>query len=195
MGKIESSKDLIMLLLYAKGNSGRLCEPIKGRTRLMKMVFLFDKEIRQKFNLEKSISNIAIPEFNAHDYGPFSAKVYEDLEFLVNAGFIVPSDISTESEDAEKAEYSYWVANSKEDRDDFDGVTEFSLTDIGRGFVEDEQKGTFTEDQWDIIHKFKAKCTGVPLDTLLKYVYTKYPNMTGKSKIKAKILNENEANN
>lgn len=192
MGKIESSKDLIMLMLYARGNTGIHCESIKGKTRLMKMVFLFDKEIRKQFNLEKSVDKIAIPDFVAHDYGPFSANVYEDMEFLVNAGFITATIDSSDSEGAEKEEYAYWLAKSKEDVSDFSGVTKFSLTEIGRNFVKDELKANFTEAQWDILDKFKAKCTGVPLNTLLKYVYTKYPDMTGKSKIKAKVLGKNE---
>lgn len=191
MGKIESSKDLIMLMLYAKGHSGMHCESIKGKTRLMKMVFLFDKEIRKQFNLEKAIDKVAIPDFIAHDYGPFSANVYEDMEFLVNAGFI-STRISAESEGAEKEEYDYWVAKSKEDAIDFSGVTEFSLTDVGRDFVKDELKASFTDAQWNVLDKFKAKCTGIPLNTLLKYVYSKYPDMTEKSKIKAKVLGKDE---
>jgi len=188
MGKIESSKDLIMLLLYAKGASDKICDSVKGKTRLMKMVFLFDKEIRKQFNLEKSVDKIAIPEFVAHDFGPFSANVYQDLEFLVNAGFVTPRLISSEPEDVEKAEYSWWQPASREDLEDFNGVTEFSLTNIGKGFVEEELKSQFSQKQWEIINGFKAKCVGVSLNALLKYVYTKYPEMTGKSKIKHKIL-------
>ena len=51
MSKIRNCKDLLMALLYAKGHTGKQCEPIIGKTRLMKMVFLFDEEIRPKFNL------------------------------------------------------------------------------------------------------------------------------------------------
>lgn len=51
MTKIKSAKDLIMLLLYAKGHKGVEGEAVVGRTRLMKMIFLFDKEIRKQFNL------------------------------------------------------------------------------------------------------------------------------------------------
>jgi len=193
MGKIESSKDLIMLMLHAKGKSGVDCEPIKGKTRLMKMVFLFDKEIRKQFNMEKAVDKIAIPDFVAHDFGPFSANVYEDLEFLVNAGFVTAT-MSAESEKVEKEEYDYWLATSKEDPPDFNGVTEFSLTDVGRDFVKDELKPNFSDVQRNILDKFKAKCTGIPLTTLLKYVYTKYPDMTGKSKIKTKILGNDTKN-
>ena len=62
MGKVASSKDLILLLLFAKGHENAANEPIRGRTRLMKMVFLFDKEVRRRFNLEKTAEG-ALPRF------------------------------------------------------------------------------------------------------------------------------------
>jgi len=43
MHKIDSPKDLIMALLYAKGPEMEN-QPIHGKTRLMKMIFLFEKE-------------------------------------------------------------------------------------------------------------------------------------------------------
>ena len=86
MDKVVSSKDFLMLLLYAKGHKKQF-EPIRGRTRIMKMVFLFDKEVRKKFNLDKVIPNNVLPDFTPYDYGPFSSKVFDDLEFLVELGF------------------------------------------------------------------------------------------------------------
>ena len=113
MGKITNCKDLLMTLLYAKGHTGRPCEPIIGKTRLMKMVFLFDKEIRSKFNLKKTIPITALPKFDSCDYGPFSSQVYEDLEFLVEMGLVdVVKVEDVELLEEEIQEYEYWQATS-----------------------------------------------------------------------------------
>lgn len=193
MGKVTSSKDLIMLLLYAKGHSGQACEPIRGRTRLMKMVFLFGKEVRQRFNLGKAIPEAALPRFTEYDYGPFSADVFADLEFLVELGFVQVRSVGDPLPE-EAQEYEYWQAGAAPE-DDVSGPEaeeEFSLTADGRGFVEEELVCSLTEDQWGVLHEFKARCTSASLRSLLRYVYAKYPKMTTKSKIREEILSQYE---
>jgi hypothetical protein len=191
MGKVSSSKDLIMLLLYARGHKGEACEPIRGRTRLMKMVFLFDKEIRRKFNLEKAIPDGAMPDFTPYDYGPFSAQVFGDVEFLIELGFVeVRRADDSEPLPEESLEYEYWQAGAGSDVDE-EGPTcpeEFSLTDLGRGFVEEGKAGVLTKEKWAVLDEFKARCTGASLRALLRYVYTKYPKWTTESKIRNEVL-------
>jgi len=189
MGKITNCKDLIMVLLYAKGQNGEQCEAIVGKTRLMKMVFLFGKEIRPKFNLKKSIPNNALPDFTPYDYGPFSSQVYEDLEFLVGAGFIevLPMD-GIEKLDEEIEEYDYWQATKDEDTKQEEFQERFVLTDLGREFVEQEFCCSLSNDQWDALDEFKRRCTSASLKALLRYVYTKYPEMTTKSKIREEVM-------
>src|SRR5436305_3868248 len=129
-----SSKDLLLLLLYAKGARGEAAEPIAGRTRLMKMVFLFDKELRRDFDLGRVIADEAIPRFEAFDYGPFSANVYSDLEFLIGLNFITVTFSGETVPDEEKAEYEYWSSgDTDEDEFTFDI---FALSPLGRKFVE-----------------------------------------------------------
>jgi len=189
MSKITNPKDLLMVLLYAKGATGRQCEPIRGRTRLMKMVFLFDKEVRRRFNLDKVISEQALPDFTPYDYGPFSADVFEDLEFLVELGFVVPH-LAGDALPEEEQEYSYWQAGSSPDGDDSgpEAEEQFSLTKIGRSFVADELKNALSKAQWHTIDEFKARCTAAPLRSLLRYVYSKYPEQTTHSTIRQEIL-------
>jgi uncharacterized protein YwgA len=179
-----------MVLLYAKGHTGKHCEPIIGKTRLMKMVFLFDKEIRPKFNLRKSIPDTALPKFEPYDYGPFSAQVYEDLEFLVEMGFVeVTSAEDTELLEEEVQEYEYWQVKSGEDEEEIGEFQEkFALTDLGRDFVKDEIMPILSKEQWDVLDEFKRRCTYADLRTLLRYVYTKYPKMITKSKISERIM-------
>jgi len=190
MPKISSTKDLIMLLLYAKGHTNKLHEPIQGRTRLMKMIFLFEKEIRNKFNLDKKISEDALPEFKPYDYGPYSDKVYTDLEFLIDTGFVNVKKLGeVEENEEEMLEYQYWQANmSTEDEYKASvGIDEFKLTERGKGFVEKELND-ISQEQWNIVNLFKARCTGIPLKTLLRYVYANYPAMTSKSKIRNEVM-------
>lgn len=65
---------------------------------------------------------------------------------------------------------------------------EFSLTAWGREFVEGGNAGTLSTEQWGVLDEFKSRCTRTSLRSLLKYVYTKYPNTTTESKIRDEIL-------
>jgi uncharacterized protein YwgA len=193
MAKITNPKDLIMLLLYAAGPSGALCEPIEGQTRLMKMIFLFKKELSRRFNLDKIIDDSAFPEFEAYDYGPYSASVYCDLEFLVNLKFVeVVLAGETEILEEERQEFEYWSA-TKNDDDDLDTQylgRQFRLTGLGKKFVEKKLVGEkeVTHDQLKVLGEFKKRCCESSLRSLLRYVYTHYEDMTEKSKIKHEVL-------
>ena len=65
--------DLLLLLLYSKGKSGSNNEPIVGITRLMKLLFLLNKE-----------QNLNQFSFEPYKMGPFSGDVYPELDFLQN---------------------------------------------------------------------------------------------------------------
>lgn len=138
MPKITNSKDLVMLLLYAPGPSGEICEPIQGQTRLMKMIFLFKNELFRRFNLGQVIDDSAFPNFEAYDFGPYSANVYSDLEFLVNLGFV---EVIMEGEpdilEEERQEFDYWTAvvSSDDDIDEQYVGRRFALTSLGKKFV------------------------------------------------------------
>lgn len=189
MSSIDSAKDLIMALLYADGPGGA-CEPIYGKTRLMKMIFLFQKELKKGFN-KKEIDNSRLTEFEAYDYGPYSAAVYDDLEFLINNGFVKARINNSPTNDEAEDEIEL---GENEGREQFIGVrgaddnpnvfNTFSLTDLGKEFVESQIK--LSIDQWAALARFKSKCVQTSLKTLLKYVYTKYPDMAVNSKIKGR---------
>lgn len=193
MGKIKNSKDLIMLLLYAPGPSGKACYPIQGQTRLMKMVFLFQQELSRRLNLNQVIDEEAFPKFEAYDYGPYSADVYSDLEFLVNHG-LVDTKLEGEPEilDEERREFDYWTATGNPDEDlDFNYIgREFYLTELGKEFVEEELLGAdgITPEQLKVLEDFKTRCLETSLRSLLRYVYSNYEDMTTKSKIKNEVL-------
>src|SRR3989344_6285597 len=74
MPSILEKSDMILLLLYGRGAKGHFSEPIQGITRLMKLLFLLEKEagINDGFS------------FVPYKMGPFSSEVYPELEFLRN---------------------------------------------------------------------------------------------------------------
>jgi len=47
--RITNRRDILLLLLYSPGVSSQVNEPIAGRTRLVKMLFLFKKELLGQF--------------------------------------------------------------------------------------------------------------------------------------------------
>lgn len=180
-----------MLLLYAPGKDGG-SQPIKGQTRLMKMIFLFQQELAKKFDLDEVIGEEAFPDFEPFDYGPYAGQVYADLEFLVNYGFVETlGSKGDQAGEEERQEYDYWSATSDSD-EEIDTTRlgrSFCLTDRGRDFI--SKTGLWerlSPKQQEALTEFKKRCTTTTLKSLLRYVYSKYPKMTKKSLIKDEIL-------
>lgn len=69
-----------ILLLLLEGGTGRTYnEPIAGRTRLVKLLFL----MKEAFKLR------SVPyEFTPYYFGPFSPEIYRDLMLLRSAGLV-----------------------------------------------------------------------------------------------------------
>lgn len=70
--------DLILLLLNADNEY-----PINGITRFEKLVFLTQKEIPNKSNIE----TIEF-DFQSDRFGPLSMEIYDELDFLKSVGMI-----------------------------------------------------------------------------------------------------------
>ena len=69
----------LLLVLLAGGEKRRYNEPIAGKTKLVKEIFLLDqarKEIAPRY------------EFKAYDYGPFSADILRDLDEMKERGLV-----------------------------------------------------------------------------------------------------------
>lgn len=71
----------ILRLLYAPVN-GEEAKPVVGMTRLMKGLFLLDRKLDEKFDVETDF------EFEADKYGPLDEKVYEAVDELKRDGLI-----------------------------------------------------------------------------------------------------------
>src|SRR3989304_180692 len=86
--RIDNRKDLLLLLLFSPGRTSEANEPIVGRTRLMKMMFLFKEEAMSHFLRETDIPEGEFYEFFPWHFGPFSREVYDDLTFFLLRGFL-----------------------------------------------------------------------------------------------------------
>ena len=193
-----SGKELLVMLLYAPDASGALNVPIRGRTRLVKTVYLFRQELYKKFKFDEVIQQKDLPNFKAWDYGPFSRDVYQDLEFLLVTDFVVKQSTGEAPAFEEVVERSH-VNNtvlSAYDRsgDAVEGAVsefeeeQFSLTDKGRAYAEERVWSKLSSKQKEGLAAFKDRLTKAPLIAILKYVYENYPAEASKSKIKEKVL-------
>ena len=77
-----NGKDLLLSFLYSPGMGTVKNEKIVGRTKIQKMMFLFEKQIYQDFFSENL--QISLPEFSPYYFGPFSRELYEDLSFFIS---------------------------------------------------------------------------------------------------------------
>lgn len=66
--------DLLLLLLLADGNNGPN-EPIEGKTRLQKQLFLSQKKLKDH-KIDKPYS------FRPYHYGPYCKDIYSDIALL-----------------------------------------------------------------------------------------------------------------
>ena len=181
--------DYLLLLLYLNK-----CSPIISAVRLTKMMFLFKKEIAPVLN-KKGIIIDKLPEFIPYNYGPFSKDVYEQIELFKNISFIKVTNLKKietmgEVDDWEEKTYDEEFA---ENQDLFmnspDGkYMKYSLADNGKEYVENQILPLLNNEQITILEQFKKRITETSIKTILRYVYTRYPEMTENSLIKNEVL-------
>jgi hypothetical protein len=187
-------RDLVLLLLGISP-TGELSEGIGGITRLQKLLFLLERE-QDLVPLECGF------DFAAYKAGPYSSRLYDDLEFLENLG-LIESQIAAEATTAEAAEVD--LLNFDElmgDSADVSGATpadglgaadayeerRFQITEEGRKHITSLiESGTY-KPVIDGVRRIKSKYGNYSLSDLLCYVYKKYPEMTVESEIKEKVL-------
>ena len=89
--KLNGADYLLLLLYLDNGN------PIRGAVRLMKMMFLFEKEIAPLLK-NKGLDSNKLPEFIAYDFGAFSKDVYEQIDLFKSIEFIIVKNIEADEE-------------------------------------------------------------------------------------------------
>ena len=189
--RIDNRRDIMLLLLYSPGVAEEFNEPIVGRTRLMKMLFLFLKEGMHHFQRGADISEERFYEFFPWNFGPFSSQVYDDLTFFTLHRFIEVKDTTEDTIPQSAAEWQMWLTSSSLLSTDEGCQTyreeAFSLTESGVKFAR-ELYSLLSPAQRRFLRTFKRKLSGISLRAILQYVYDNYPEMTTRSKIKEELL-------
>ena len=194
----------IMLLLYARGASGVQNEVIEGRTRLTKMLFLLDKE-------HDVFRRAADLEFEPYAFGPYDPKIYDDLAFLENMGWLRGSTAATsdtlvfsdlmeekgkdsslaflDASELDEADLSfeYLMSGVAEDFPERYETRKYALSEKGRESIESEISAMRGDHEFpklmSAIEEVKRRFNSVPLRDLLRYVYKKYPDSASDSTI------------
>ena len=180
-----------MLLLYSPGQTADSNEPVVGRTRLVKMLFLFSKECLKYFKAGTSITEENFYDFFAWNFGPFSKQVDDDILFFVLRGFIEQEVVDDEILPEAAAEWEEWMRMCSPEAEENE-VSEydeqlFRLSPKGVEFAKDLY-ASLNPQQKMTLKTFKAKMSSSPLKAILKYVYETYPDFTVRSKIREQII-------
>ncbi|NUC74763.1 DUF4065 domain-containing protein [Haloterrigena sp. SYSU A558-1] len=146
-------KLLPLALMYADDG-----EPIEGRTRLQKLVFLMQKELEQR---EQSGMVGSAYEFIPYDYGPFSKDLYDDLDAMINQQFV---DDTEEPLRSGKVKYVY------------------EIEDDGQTLVETESENRESvAEVVQVAQEIKEEYNDMLLSDLIEFVYSEYPDYAERS--------------
>lgn len=132
-------------------------EPIEGRTRLQKMIFLLQKKF------EEEDGGLPISDkysFTPYDYGPFSQPLYADLD-----------ELRGEDSDSEK-----FVVERSDTFDRGKIKYQYELTCTGTAFIEDELADDVKFQE--ILQKseeIKGEFNHLSLNQVIERVYSEYP--------------------
>lgn len=170
---IETGLDVLLTLLYAPGASCSEGEPVRGITRLQKLLFLLWKEGA----FYQDIPDLY--NFKAYDFGPCMDDLYDDLDFAEDIRLIsieeVPSgnDFEGADEEAFLRDFGFKFVKRPTRRD-------FMLTEVGKAAAK-EIYDNLDEQRRQRLDQIKRRFNSMPFFDLLRYVYRKYPAFAKKS--------------
>lgn len=185
---------LIHLLLYAPTATDNKPVPIFGRTRLMKMLFIFEKELSGYFQNDSTEIKF---DFEAHNFGPFSKKVYEAIDFLETRDIIELFPVSSHWMSRDEMEIDSILMASEDTvlnfQDEYVPKSEgYQLTSKGIEMIKNQDIWfswpKLSEERKSVLVDFKTTMVNTPLKDILKYVYSKYPKYAEKSIIYHKLF-------
>lgn len=181
--------DLLLLLLYSPTPQS---VRIKGRTRLAKIMFIFKEEAWEESGFENVLPRGELPEFAPWRFGPFSKELSQDVSFFTRIGFVDAHVPDNQPHATRSFERAFWVdedPEGDEPRLDRFVVEEFTLTELGTRYVEEEGLWEIlSKGQQDALIHLKNRFTNVPLRQVLRYVYSRYPESATRSEIIDKVL-------
>ncbi len=190
--QINNRRDILLLLLYSPGVREAPNEPISGRTRLTKALFLFKEEVLPHFRRGTAITAENFYEFFPWNFGPFSRQVYDDLNFFQLHGFIEEEGTEEETLPESAAEWEEWLRSSAPDSAE-SAFTEyeeqqFKLSEKGAAFTKAKLYPLLSDDQKRLLREFKARVGAASLRSILRYVYERYPKEIVNSEIRDQVL-------
>jgi hypothetical protein len=171
--------DAIVLLLGAPSRIRRLSGRIDGVTRLEKLIFLLERETSAKEWIVEDA------EFTAHNFGPFSSKVYQAVDMLSAAEIIEDTGATSDTEE-DTWEINNVVGELPVANDPY--VTrDFTLTERGWRYYKALLQG-LPDGALEELTGFKNRFAPLPLRQLVRYVYQRYEDFTHKSLIRDEVL-------
>jgi uncharacterized protein YwgA len=190
--RLKTRIEFVPLLLYGKSNiaeekqktqlgtkTGKTAHAIRGITRIMKLLFLLEKEA----GCDKYVPNYY--QFESYKLGPFSIEVYEDIRLLNELGFVKRVDY-----DQEGLPVIYADDSKIDEGFRFNDVTTiYALTDLGEKYAEKLRKG-LKPAVLEKIDFIKNRFAQASLKGILRYVYEHYPEYTTQSEILEDVLRE-----
>ena len=139
-----------MPLLLIRSNENN---PIIGRTRFQKLLFLAQKQYRKKWYF-----------FVPYNYGPYSPELQKDVEFLIDHDLIKET---FEPISEGRTLYRYYLSNEGH----------VFIDKILNDYRHREQVNNII----NIFSKLNKKYHDYTMDRLINLVYNKYPEYTGRS--------------
>ena len=139
-------KLLPLALMYAGDG-----EPIEGRTRLQKLVFLMQKRLEEAGEDPLQSDDY---EFIPYDYGPFSKELYDDLDEIMARNMVEGRE---ENLDEDKVKYNY------------------KIQEDGEQWVSDQLSKKEAQRILELAEEIKNEYGDVYLSDLIDEVYSRYP--------------------
>lgn len=180
-------KEAMLVLVGADGANGHPNEPIDGKMRLQKLLFLMTQHLRPD----------VAARFEAHNFGPFDDAVSVDLQFLAGEGLIEPIGGTTEIEvlppGSDRGDRILEWIRSRNDKGSNSTLETYRLTQKGLTWVErffaSEEFGSAEAKERLAAEAARMKRVygHMPLEDLVEYVYQEYPEFTARSKIRHEV--------
>lgn len=175
--RVLETDDTIVLMLGAPGGKGPRGY-LEGVTRLEKLIFLLERETPARGWMVEDA------DFGPWRFGPFSSKIYASADTLSAANLIRDS-----ARGAKNVEDRWETVTALMDERDVDAYTTrtFELTERGQRYYAALLK-ELPDDAESVLMAFKRRFAHLPLRSLVRYVYERYPKYTTESEIRDDIL-------
>jgi hypothetical protein len=180
---VENSTDILIVLLYAPGKSGKPNEPVDGITRLQKLMFL----LQQGEGPKQLVSDAMAYGYKPYKMGPYAPELQRDLNDLQSAGIVHTQRLDywlPDDGDAPSGAGSDAESSGREKRVE---SLRFSLTDEFGMQVGGDLWKTLSAKQQDAMSQFKKFFNALTLRQLLIFTYERFPDFTTESTIKSQL--------